>query len=209
MVRRVQPGNGTPLRWIGRPRVVAALAVLVTLLSMGAAYWVQRQQNQTEIAERFELVRTRVLSEVMLRMQQYEYGLRGARGAVAAVGDGLNWSAFARYAESRDFKTEFPGALGFGWIRRVTSEAMPGFLENARAEAGASFEIRRIQPHDGDSYVIQYIEPLERNLRALGLDIASEPARHAAAVSSMQTGEPALTGPIRCCRAMDKTRRGC
>lgn len=196
MVRRVQPGNVTPLRWIGRPRVVAALAVLVTLLSMGAAYWVQRQQNQTEIAERFELVRTRVLSEVMLRMQQYEYGLRGARGAVAAVGDGLNWSAFARYAESRDFKTEFPGALGFGWIRRVTSEAMPGFLENARAEAGASFEIRRIQPHDGDSYVIQYIEPLERNLRALGLDIASEPARHAAAVASMQTGEPALTGPI-------------
>lgn len=196
MVRRVQLGSGAPLRWIERPRTVAALAALITVMAMGAAYFFQRHQNLKEISERFELVRTRVLTEVTLRMQQYEYGLRGARGAVAAVGEGLNWSAFARYAESRDFKTEFPGAMGFGWIRRVAPDDMPGFLAKAREEAGASFEIRRIQPHDGDSYVIQYIEPLQRNLRALGLDIASEPARRAAAVASMETGEPTLTGPI-------------
>lgn len=46
------------------------------------------------------------------RLQRYEYGLRGARGAVIAAGvDQLSRATFLTYHESRDIDHEFPGAL--------------------------------------------------------------------------------------------------
>ncbi len=74
---------------------------------------------------------------------------------------------------------------------------MPDFLKAARDEAGDRFEVRRMGPvQDGDSYVIQYIEPTSNNSAALGLDIASESVRRAAAQEAMLSGEAVLSAPI-------------
>ncbi len=181
---------------VDRTILTAALAICLTLAATAITYIQQQQRNILEVGERFDRLKSRVLGEVVLRMQQYEYGLRGTRGAVAAVGDGLNWSSFARYSASRDFEHEFPGAHGFGFIRKVAADEIPDFVKRARDEIGANFSVRQMQPHVGDSYVIQYIEPLERNLPVLGLDIASEPVRQAAALAAMRSGQATLSAPI-------------
>jgi len=138
-----------------------------------------------------------IATDVLTRINLYQYGLRGARGAVITAGEsGLTRELFKRYSLTRDINTEFPGARGFGFIRRVSITEEADFLINARRDGKPDFAIRTLTQHEGDRYVIQYIEPAERNQPAIGLDIASEKNRREAAIAAMRTGTVQLTGPI-------------
>lgn len=138
-----------------------------------------------------------VSEDILTKVKLYQYGLRGARGLVLTAGEhGISRAQFYRYSLTRDVDLEFPGARGFGFIRRVPVSETPQFLSNARADGWPEFSIRELSPNSKERYVIQYIEPVERNKAAVGLDIASEHNRYAAATSAMLSGEVRLTGPI-------------
>ncbi|MBC7976321.1 MAG: CHASE domain-containing protein, partial [Myxococcales bacterium] len=154
-------------------------------------------QNGVEKRERFELESQHVVEQILARMQIFEYGLRGMRGVVQAMGEhGVTRSGIRDYSLSREIDREFTGARGFGFIRRVPVEDEAAFVAAARLDGMPDFTIRQLAPHAGERNVIQYLEPEQRNRAALGLDIASEPARHAAALQAMHTGLPTLTSPI-------------
>lgn len=134
---------------------------------------------------------------VLNRLKLYEYGLRGTRGAIQGMGEGaISREHFNGYSRSRDVDGEFPGARGFGFIRRVARQDEATFLARARADGWPDFKIRELAPHDAERYVIEYVSEVERNRQAVGLDIASEANRRQAALSAMRSGEVQLTGPI-------------
>ncbi|WP_187424879.1 CHASE domain-containing protein [Marinomonas sp. IMCC 4694] len=134
---------------------------------------------------------------VVAHMEMYQYGLMGVRGALFAVAESnLSRDVFYRYNLTRDIDNEFPGALGFGFIRRVPADKIAPFLAKAKADGRADFRVKELSPNAGERYVIEYIEPVARNFAALGLDIASEPNLYQTAYSAMQSGEVRLTGPI-------------
>ena len=157
-----------------------------------------RSASDREVArERFEAQAQHLADELIARVQLFEYGLRGLRGVIQAVGEhGITRRAFREYHMSREIDREFLGARGFGFIRRVPVDQTAAFLDAARRDDMPELAIRQLSPHDGEQDVIQYIEPIERNRSAVGLDIASERARHAAAVRAMDSGRAALTAPI-------------
>ncbi|PIF29126.1 multi-sensor hybrid histidine kinase [Acidovorax sp. 56] len=196
MIRYRRDTVAMPMGSVDRTILMSTMVLCLTLAVAAFAYIHQQQQNIQEVGERFDRLKNRVLGEVGLRMRLYEYGLQGTRGMMAAVGEDLSWSSFARYSASRDFESEFPGARGFGFIRKVTADDRAHFMRRAQDEMGPDFEVRQLQPHVGDSYIIQYIEPMERNLRVLGLDIASEPVRRATAVAAMRSGKTTLSAPV-------------
>ncbi|CAN7272932.1 PAS domain S-box protein [Acidovorax sp. LjRoot117] len=182
---------------VARMSILVALVVMcITLVAAVVAYDQQVQQNREALDKRFDGLKGRVMEEIAVRMRQYEYGLRGTRGAVAAAGDDLDHKAFMRYSQSRDFAREFPGARGFGYIHRVARQDEVAFVRKVRAEDWIDFSVHQFEQHAGDLYVIQYIEPLERNNPVVGLDIASEPLRLATAVTAMRSGQATLSGPI-------------
>ncbi len=176
--------------------LLALLVVCLTLVAAVVAYDRQLRQNQATTEQRFDRLKSRVLEEIAVRLRQYEYGLRGTRGAVAAAGDDLDHNAFSRYSQTRDFALEFPGARGFGYIHRVAAHEEAAFVRKVLAEDWIDFKVRQFEPHGGERYIIQYIEPLDRNNRVVGLDIASEPSRRATALTAMRTGQATLSGPI-------------
>ncbi|MFC7661561.1 PAS domain S-box protein [Methylorubrum suomiense] len=189
---------------------MAALAVVVLGLvaALGAAQWTQIR-NGRAAAERFRVVATRVASLVEERMARYEYAVRGARGAVAAAGEaGITRDGFHRYASTRDIGHEFPGARGFGFIRRVLESEAAEFSMAARRDGAPDFRIRQLKPHDGERWVIQYIEPFAANREAVGLDVASEEHRRGAALQAMETGTATLTAPITLVQATGLKERG-
>ncbi|MCA6063834.1 PAS domain S-box protein [Thalassolituus marinus] len=151
---------------------------------------------QTEAAEITHLISQRI--------ELYQYGLRGMRGAILTAGNRLNRRRVEGYSATRDVDTEFPGARGFGYIRRVNAADEASFIASARADGWPEFTIRQLSPHDGERFVIQYIEPVGRNLQAVGLDIASEKNRREAAWSSLESGEVRLTAPITLVQATGK-----
>ncbi|WP_407523108.1 CHASE domain-containing protein [Methylobacterium oryzisoli] len=189
---------------------VAALSVMVLGLvaALAAAQWTH-SRNGRVASERFQVAAIRVAALVEGRMDRYEYALRGARGAVLSAGeDGITRDGFHRYAESRDIDREFPGTRGFGFIRRVPEADEAAFSEAARRDRAPDFRIRQIKPHDGERWVIQYVEPLARNREAVGLDVASEEHRRGAALRAMETGTASLTAPITLVQASGMKERG-
>ncbi|MCI2243594.1 CHASE domain-containing protein [Xanthomonas sp. PPL568] len=181
------------------PARLAALAVLAVglLAALLIAHGVQ-QRNRAQAQARFQQLASHVASDLRQRLDMYEHGLRGARGAViAAGGDRISRARFARYSASRDYPHEFPGVRGFGYIQRVPRADEATFLQQARADGAPSLQIGELAPHDGDRFVIVYIQPARSNNAAEGFDIASEPARRAAAIAAARSGAPTITAPIR------------
>lgn len=176
----------------------AAFIVFLSGIFLSAIFGYQiHQNNQSRVEQVTKESLENTVKTIFTRIQLYQYGLRGARGAVLTVGENnINRSLFHRYSSTRDIDVEFPGARGFGIIRRIKPNDTERFLASARADGWPDFKIREINANPGERYVIQYIEPVERNVAAVGLDIASEKHRYNAAYAAMLSGEVRLTGPI-------------
>ena len=184
------------------------LTLLVgALITLGL---VQRQQqhNQTTAREQLLLETQRITSEVVDRLHLYEYGLRGLRGmVVASQVSGLSNEKMQAYSRTRDVPREFPGSRGFGFIERVPASEVGRYTEQARADGAPDFTIRQLTPNSDERYVIRYIEPLQNNRQALGLDIGSEAHRRNAAWKALQNNEASISAPITLVQAQGASQR--
>ena len=187
-----------------------AIGIVVCGLSLALAAGVlQYRANRQAADARFDEIAGSIADDVLDTIRIYQYGLRGARGVFVVHGaDTVRLEDFKRYARSRDVDTEFPGALGFGFIRRVPQDSVDGFVAAQRADGRPDFAIRRLNEHPGEDYIIQYIEPEGPNLGAAGLDIASEANRRTGAFEAMRTGQVTLTAPITLVQATGARNRG-
>ena len=189
------------------PQAVLGVVLIGLLLTAVAAAW-QVQRNQRTIDEAFARLTEQVSGGVSNAMTRCAFGLRGARGAVISAGpDQISRAGFLRYAKSRKIDEEFPGARSFGYIRRVAPADEASFLAAARRDGKPDFSIRQFEAHSGDRFIIQYIEPAERNAAAIGLDIASEANRREAALRAIREDGPILTGPITLVQAQGKPKQ--
>jgi PAS domain S-box-containing protein len=174
------------------PWAVGIAGIAATLIAMR----VLAAHNDAATSMALEHATTLLERSVVKRVGLYQYGLLGARGAATVLGEaGLSRQVFARYVSSRNHTAEFPGAHGFGIIRRVSQAGEAAFVARAHEEGLTGFSIRQYTPHEGERYVVQYIEPEKDNIEALGRDIASEAIRREAAIDSMRSGKARLTGP--------------
>ncbi|MEB0039500.1 CHASE domain-containing protein [Pseudomonas sp. MH10] len=187
----------------------AFLTLVVGLLATALGAWALREANDNQARTAVQTETLEAADAVADRLKLYEYGLRGARGVVLTAGEDLiTLDAFHRYSQTRDLAVEFPGARGFGFIRRVPVAQEKQFLAEARHDGQPNFSIKQLTPQTDERFVIQYIEPLEQNQRALGLDIASDPSRREAARKAIRTGKAQLTAPITLVQADDKQHQG-
>ncbi|MDE1351034.1 response regulator [Vibrio aestuarianus] len=161
---------------------------------------------QHDLSARLQQISDGVAEKVTL----YQYGIRGFRGAVMTAGvDAFDYEQMFRYTQTRDYPKEFPGARGFGFIRFVEPQQKEMFLKQARLDRpDKTFNIRSLSEHNSSLFVIQYIEPEERNKQAVGLDIGSEAMRRAAALDAAKNNSVRLTAPITLVQANKKALQG-
>ena len=189
--------DGDGLKQLRRSAIVSLATFCAGLLLAAASASRQAENNRAHATEAFDALARGVVDKVSAHLWAYQYGVRGARGALASSGiDEPGRDAFHRYSIARDTDFEFKGANGFGIIRRVRQEEVAAFVARARSDGWPEFDVRQLSPHDGERFVIEYIEPVSRNRAAVGLDIASEENRREAALQAARTGEATLTGPI-------------
>ncbi len=188
----------------------APLAGIVLSLIAGlAAGYLVRISNAQEAGERFDVVAARRAAEIGRRLTLFQYGLRGARGAViAGGGPNISPEAFNAYGRTRNIAVEFPGSRGFGFIRRVPETEEGIYLRRTHAAGRPDFHIRQLEPHSGERFVVELIAPQEGNEPAIGLDIASDRSRRQAAIAAMESGVARITAPITLVQAPEKTARG-
>jgi PAS domain S-box-containing protein len=185
-----QAGRKSPRFW-----AVTALAIGV-ILSAFTAYW-KAGENEKIVQDKFAGLVDQTVEAIQDRMLLYAYGLHSTRGTVLGSGfESLSRLKFLNYMNSRSIGTEFPGARGFGVIRKVPTDKEAEFVASVRAKDWPDFQVRQLQPNADTRYIIQLIEPYSTNAAAIGLDIASEINRKAAADMAAQTDAPAISAPI-------------
>ncbi|WP_044558576.1 CHASE domain-containing protein [Azospirillum sp. B4] len=191
------------------PRALSTAALILTVIATAAAVWLTHLRNVDHVTSRMAAETSELAGDLGLRLSTYQYGLRGVRGAIIVGGLGdMPLASFRQYMDTRDLKREFRGALGLGFIRRVPPDAEQSFIAGMRRDGRPDFQVRQLSPHPGERAVIQFIEPEAPNAQAVGLDIASEESRRAAAAAAMRTGEPILTAPLTLVQATGKPTKG-
>lgn len=201
----------------GRLRRLLSSGVFVTcgsvlVAGIATSAWLarlQQQDNKAAASRRLEARADLLVRDVLDRLKLYEYGLHSVRGLVTSYGpDRLEREAFRRFEEARFSEETFPGARGFGFIRRVRPNELDAFIDLARRNNGQDFAVRTLGADGGERYIIQFIEPSTKNAGAEGLDVGSEARRRAAAEHSIVTGQVAITAPITLVQATGKPNSG-
>lgn len=175
------------------------LPLFVLFGGLGATAWLVAMASGS--AGRNDTERLHRLSDdaaemVRARLAVYADGLLGGAGLLAAS-DQVTRDEWRVYVESLDLTGRYPGINGMGVIFPVPAAGLEAF----EAERGADLPGFGAHAVPGFTqgnlhYVVTYLEPIEPNRKALGLDMASEPNRRTAAELARDTGEAQVTGRI-------------
>ncbi|MFT7486145.1 MAG: CHASE1-domain containing sensor protein, partial [Candidatus Paceibacteria bacterium] len=172
--------------------LIEALSVIMTVVSGSVVH----EASVNRAKANFERQVEQGMDAARTRMQLYEVGLYAAKGLFNSTSM-VNRDQWRRFVDQLDIDKRFPGISGIGFIRRVSNDGIEEFLNLTRADGEPRLEIKVLDDPMPDSrYVIQWIEPLEHNLPALGLDIGSNSVRRSAAYEAMATGESRVTNII-------------
>ena len=197
------------MRKLSFPLLLAISLFLLGCLIAAYEWRLITESQQALKTSRFSDAAERAIEELTDRLQIYEYGLKGASGAIIAIGEeDITREKFRRYSESRDLGREFPGARGFGFIRFVKQVDLPDFIKSARNDGAPDFEVSELTGNNGDLLIIQYIEPEASNKKAIGLDISSEKYRREAAMEALSSDKPVLTRLINLVQLANENNQG-
>jgi len=175
-------------------RLAAGLALLAGLLFTVFAVWRMYVTVHSVAALQFSEHADQLSDDIVRRVGQAEYGLRGARAMILANGR-VDRATFAGYVAARDLDREFPGIRGFGFVERVARADLPAYVERARAEGVPDFAV----PNPGNRpnlLVLRYAEPERRSGGTRGMDLGADAARREAAERAIATGQTSLSAPI-------------
>lgn len=188
--------NLKPPPKVGNIMLTTLVTLMSLLMTIGSVIYIHRG-NIAADTQRFEVMKEKLHDEIVRRVKVYRYGLMGTR-SVFAASEQVNRAEFRRIVEAREMSEEFPAATGIGYIHRVAFDALDTYLEDAQADGWPEFHVRMLadQIEHDDLFIICYIEPAEKNLAAIGLDIGQESRRRAAAERAMRTGEVSMTEQI-------------
>ncbi len=169
-------------------KALFALTVVVSVIStfFGVSFLIQSHDNDTfEMASKVKII-------IEDEFNKNIFGLQGAKGFVLAKKFEFSQNDFRDYAQSREFFTNFPAALGFGFIRSIKN----GTELNIYRKKNESYFLVYPTTHNQMNMVVEVIEPLEANKKALGLDVSFELNRKNAAMQAALSGNAILSDPI-------------
>lgn len=175
------------------------LALLVFAIAMSATlilWQVEVNEESEQLAIRFDANIQGIHRAIEGRLRSHEQVLRGGAGLFSSLGtvSRQQWSA---YVEPLSLGSNYPGIQGLGFAQYVPQDEKNAFLRKIRAQNLPDYAIRP----EGQRAIycpVTYLEPgNERNLKALGFDMLSEPNRQAAMLSARDTGQTTITGKLK------------
>jgi signal transduction histidine kinase len=187
------------IRRLGIPLVVLGTSLSLTAL----ATWVIAASVEERDQARFANAVQSAGDRLGQRLELYITLLRSGVGFFAAS-DEVDAGEFQRFAAEIDLEERYPGVQGFGYTKRVPADRVDSLEAAIR---GQGFPAFRVWPDTARAEYtsIVYLEPRDRrNQAALGFDMATEAVRREAMTRAMETGEPALSGPVRLVQEIDE-----
>lgn len=197
MEQAFKPANSAFLpKYTGpRPTVLSWIVLCVGLLATVMTSLQVRQVVENEVVKQFAYNCDQVTLQIQERLGAYALILRGGAALFSASRkvERLEWRD---YVETLRASGSIPGVQGIGFAQFIQPDKLAIHTEDIRA---AGFPDYAVRP-SGERTVytsIVYLEPFnERNQRAFGFDMFSEPVRRAAMERARDTGDAAMSGKV-------------
>ncbi|HSG92091.1 MAG TPA: CHASE domain-containing protein, partial [Methylotenera sp.] len=186
---------------------IGKLLLPMLILLLGLAFSLQQYASATDQADaalkaRFTVAFNEVTLHVIEKIEAYEQMLRATQGLFYAS-DAVSRQEFQKFAKELKLEVYYPGILGLGYVPLIKPEDKAKHIAQIRGEGFLNYQI---QPEgDRDFYTsILYLEPFsERNLRAFGYDMASEPNRREAMLRARDQQLVALSAGVKLVQDLD------
>lgn len=171
--------------------LILALGLVVTL-----GLWQYFNQQFAERARDRFSHRTEAARQLLVsRMQAHAQILRGAAGLFAAS-EHVSRTQWRDYIATLGLDQSLPGIQGTGFTLMIPASRLAEHVAQLRAEGFADYSVHPPGARDLYSSIV-FLEPFtDRNVRAFGYDMYSEPVRHEAMARARDTGLPALSGKV-------------
>jgi diguanylate cyclase (GGDEF)-like protein/PAS domain S-box-containing protein len=184
-----------------RPQNVALLALACGVAATLFAWFLAGRQVQGEAQAEFAGQANLAANILERRVQRYIDLLYGLE-ALAYHDESLSRAEFAHYAAALELGKRFPGVTAVEFIRRVPDAEREAFVAQVRNDRATSpngypkFDI--VPPGRRSEYwVIEFIEPMDADSVAFGLDIRERPPALEATQRARDSAEPVATGRYR------------
>ncbi|WP_338241350.1 CHASE domain-containing protein [Aurantiacibacter hainanensis] len=175
------------------PLGIFVLIAAITILSIFA---IERGENERRAAQ-INARATAIASALERRANASSAYLRAGAALLSTMND-IPADDFRRFVSELRLDADYRGAEGIGWAQVVRPSEVAEF-EELLAE-GSPIEAQLYPPLGGGqpfAVAVTYLQPdTERNRRALGYDMYSDPARRAAMVEAERTSRPTATDSI-------------
>jgi len=173
---------------------VALLLVAALVVTVSASLGV-KQGIEQDARKQFAFECDQVTLKIQERLGAYALILRGGAGLFGTTGT-VARNAWRAYVQTLDAVKSVPGVQGIGFAKVISPDQLAAHIDQLHREGFTQYTVR--PPGERALYTsIIYIEPFrDRNLRAFGYDMFSEPVRRAAMEHARDTGEATLSGKV-------------
>lgn len=175
------------------PLAIFALIACITALSVYAIEAGERERRQAQLGEEAQTI-----ASAIERRGDAASAYLQAGAALFVTRSDLSRDAFAAFVDSLRLESDYFGAEGIGWARAVAPSEVPAFEREMEAAGSGPFRVSPLAPPGKVKVVpVTFLHPgTERNRRALGYDMYSEPVRRAAMDEAERSVRPTASGRI-------------
>ncbi len=200
------PDEATPARGTGRLLEFAstrAVVVIVTIALVAVTTFLgvdRAQEDQRAYDREMAAAGDLAVSQISERMLRAQYEAETLRALFFASTD-VNRAEFAAFVRVSLNRAVHDRVLALEWAPMVMVDELAAFEAEVRADTTLrdggypDFNVRP-EPTLPVAYPVIFVEPLDENLSAFGLDLAFDDARRLAIERARDTGEVVMTEPV-------------
>lgn len=186
-----------------------AAPLAVFLCFMVLTFWyrgISTRDTQVQGGAQFEASANETAVAVNRRMKVYRQMLLAGKGLFAAS-QSVDRKEWEEFVTNFNIHENYPGIQGLGFSAYIKPEKKAEVVRRVRAEGYPDFVIEPEGTRPEYSSII-YLEPMdERNRRAFGYDMLTEPTRRAAMESARDQDQAVLSGRVVLRQEMDQNRQ--
>ena len=169
--------------------------LLACLIATALAAYYTKSDADRDAKREFDFVRKEIQIKIQDRLSAHEQILRDG-SAFFDHPAGVTREDWHRFAERQKVDQHLPGIQGIGFALLIPPQNLAQHVQEIRAQGFPEYQVRPEGERESYSSII-YLEPFtNRNLRAFGYDMFSEPVRRAAMERARDQDAAALSGKV-------------
>ena len=182
-------------RGIGRRGLLPLFVLICGLAATALATFLVNENLEFRDREHLKDARHQVERTIQSRMEAHVGLLRGAAGLFAA-NQFVTLDQFRRFHQRLEMQRRYPGLQGLGYSVYFPADKLQALEQSMQRQGLTNFKVW--PPGSREQYhSIVFLEPPdERNSRAIGYDMFTEPTRRAAMEAARDLGTPRLTRKV-------------